>query len=171
MKLPFVLSLVGLGPWSGALGPHWILWDFLPILGPGSGLGLPCRSCPVCFVGDDPGTVRFFGFLQSRSFTEAKRRSHLASMALRRFVQDRQDLRPHEHVDPGEFHRESRGQFARRCRLCRLRNDGCDAHCWSLVGYTLETFQVVPGPTGPYFYLVAMIVTTAPPRRPPPTLW
>jgi len=30
------------------------------------------------------------------------------------------------------------------------------------VGYTLKAFQVVPGPTGPSFYLVAMIVTATP---------
>jgi len=30
------------------------------------------------------------------------------------------------------------------------------------IGYTLKAFQVVPGPTGPSFYLVAMIVTATP---------
>ena len=80
------------------------------------------------------------------SFLNALRRSRFVWLALRRFVQDRQDFRAHEHVGVGEIHCESRGHFARRCCLCRLRQDGCDALCWSLVGYTLKAFQLVFGP-------------------------
>merc|ERR1712136_95241 len=64
-------------------------------------------------------------------------------MALRRIVQDRHGCCAHEHVDLGEFHcekTESRGHFARRGYLCRLCEDGCDAHHWSLRWLHSESF-------------------------------
>ena len=54
-----------------------------------------------------------------------------------------------------EFHHESRGYFARRGCLCRLCEDGFDIRCWSLVGYSLKALQIVIGPIGISFYLVA----------------
>ena len=53
-------------------------------------------------------------------------------------VQDRQDFRAHEHFDFGEFHGESRSQFARRGCLCRPYEHRFVPRCWSLVGYTLK---------------------------------
>ena len=64
-----------------------------------------------------------------------------------------------EHVGLGEFHCESRGHLARCGCLCRLCEDDCDARYWSLVGYSLKALQIVLGPTGASFYLVAMTVT------------
>ena len=52
-------------------------------------------------------------------------------------VQDRQDFRAHEHIDFGEFHGESRSQFARCGCLCRPYEDRFVPRSWSLVGYTL----------------------------------
>ena len=43
------------------------------------------------------------------------------------------DFRAHDRVDFGEFHCESRGHLARCGGLCRLCEDGCDAHYWSVV--------------------------------------
>ena len=57
------------------------------------------------------------------------------------------------------FNCESRGHFARCGGLCRLCEDGCDANYWVCRSYTLKAFQVVPKPTDPSSYLVAMILT------------
>ena len=78
--------------------------------------------------------------------------------------------RAHEHVDFGEFHCELRGQFARRCCLCRLCEDDGSfvcivdmiAHYRYLVCHTLKSFPACVWPHRSLVYLIDLMVTAAP---------